>query len=887
MEREKHPSRTGKPVLWYRSLAFLGLLGLTLIPLWDMAGIAVIMQTRGHDLVVRESSKLIEELGNTAIAEIGRRSREISALTRSLAIVGETLPRNEALFRRVLPGVLNFHGDQNIAGGGVWPEPYAFAPGRELRSFFYGRDSEGILRYYEDYNSGRGYHREEWYPVVKYSEPGQCFWSRSYMDPHTHQPMVTCSVAMRADGEFSGVSTVDLKLEGLHDFMERIRVKTGGYVFLLDRNNKFLTFPFPERVRRIGTDADGDPVREFLTARDFADEEPLFGPIADAVEAMNAQIIELARRSPNYRSEIVERIDQGSDQINTAEAEYIAAIIADPLGQNVDGGPDDGHLFRKFQIPNDSITGEESIVFIFHVPDSYWKLVAVKPMSEARAVAGAITRVILILIAGTILLGVVLAAIPLYRFFTKPLRETTAAVQRLGALVGRRQFDQLEDHLIDYPKDNELGRLAAVINQLAADLKDSYSSLLDLNANLEARVDERTAEIQRNLEEIRTLKFQQDGDYFLTAQLLKPLGGGSYQSEMVNIESVVSQKKKFHFKRWSDEIGGDICIARSVRLRDRDMTAFLNADAMGKSIQGAGGILVLGAIFNASVERTRLSRSMQRLSPERWLKTMYLESHKVFQTFNGFMLVSATLGLVDEATGSLYFLNAGHPGLVLYRDGRARFLENRMPAHKLGFLMPGDIPHIQTYALEPLDVIFAGSDGRDDLAVGRDDSGNAILNEDLDLFLQHVENGGGKLDAVYDEILKTGDPTDDISLMRIEYGGMHLLKPIGEPDSTPHKRKTENAYAEYRTRNYEVAAEYAREHVESHPHDTDFLYFASLAFFRAARYNEAADAGERYRMRRPDEVRNLRNLARIYDRLGDPDRCRAMLAEAAALRSRA
>ena len=31
-------------VKWYKSLSFLGLIGLTLIPLWDMAGIVIIMR---------------------------------------------------------------------------------------------------------------------------------------------------------------------------------------------------------------------------------------------------------------------------------------------------------------------------------------------------------------------------------------------------------------------------------------------------------------------------------------------------------------------------------------------------------------------------------------------------------------------------------------------------------------------------------------------------------------------------------------------------------------------------------------------------------------------------------------------------------------------------
>ena len=33
------------------------------------------------------------------------------------------------------------------------------------------------------------------------------------------------------------------------------------------------------------------------------------------------------------------------------------------------------------------------------------------------------------------------------------------------------------------------------------------------------------------------------------------------------------------------------------------------------------------------------------------------------------MLMSAVFGLVDEQTGTMYFMNAEHPPIALYRDG--------------------------------------------------------------------------------------------------------------------------------------------------------------------------------------------------------------------------
>jgi hypothetical protein len=149
-------------VKWYRSLSFQGILGLILIALWLAAGIVLVMNTRGKRLVSGEAEKLVEQTGNNAVAELNGRALEIAALTRALAATTEKLPKTEESFRNIVPHLLNYQGDLDIAGGGVWPEPGKFDPNVERRSFFWGRDAQGKLQYYDDYNQpGPGYHNEE------------------------------------------------------------------------------------------------------------------------------------------------------------------------------------------------------------------------------------------------------------------------------------------------------------------------------------------------------------------------------------------------------------------------------------------------------------------------------------------------------------------------------------------------------------------------------------------------------------------------------------------------------------------------------------------------------------------------------------------------------
>jgi serine phosphatase RsbU (regulator of sigma subunit) len=693
--------------------------------------------------------------------------------------------------------------------------------------------------------------------------------------------------------QFVGVATIDLKLEGLHAFMENMRQRTGGYIFLLDRNNKFLTFPKEEDVEVIGKDEKGNKTRDFLTIADMAKKQPLFAPIADAVHAMNKDITERAKSTKGFRADIASKIDHDSDQIDAEEAEFIAAAIADPLAEQTK----DTSLYRKFEIEKDYITGESAIVFLFHVPQSYWKVIIVKPLREAGAVASQITSVLITMITVTVLVGVALAALLLHRFFTIPLRNTTEAVTNIGHVVSEKQFQELEAHKIKSVREDELGQLSGVVNSLASELQSSYGSLLELNQNLEQKVEDRTRRLQQTLEEVSDLKKRQDGDYFLTSLLIKPLAVNRVEGNHTDVRFFMKQKKSFIFKNREDELGGDICLADTIHLHGRTFTVFLNGDAMGKSIQGAGGALVLGAVARMMIERTKLTMSMQNLYPERWLKNAFIEFQKMFESFDGSMLVSVVLGLIDDDSGVLYVINAEHPRTVLYRNGKAAFLEEDTIHRKLGIGGLDGKLQIGTYQLETGDVIIAGSDGRDDILIGMGQDGTRTMNSDETLFVKHVEAGNGNLDQIYAGLVESGEITDDLSLLRVEYrkeasperkasqeaisraralakggdqtGGVRELEgALGRDPLNPELvRPLIKYYLE--KKNFARTAEIAEPLAEAGHLDNEFAFVTAHCRKKLNRLKEAADMAERVYLREPELAKNLFLLAEVYARMGN------------------
>ncbi|HRP68311.1 MAG TPA: SpoIIE family protein phosphatase [Turneriella sp.] len=510
-----------------------------------------------------------------------------------------------------------------------------------------------------------------------------------------------------------------------------------------------------------------------------------------------------------------------------------------------------------------------------------------------------------------LVIAVVLIVVGFPIFFSRAL---VTPLNNLLSGVNQVNTGNLDIRIPIYVED-EIGYLSHSFNGMVASIRDSKQKLQEYATTLEDKVKERTAELQKAFEDVTALKKQQDGDYFLTSLLTTPLSSNTAESPTLNVDVLLEQKKKFEFRKWSRDIGGDTCITGTIILKDKPYTVFLNADAMGKSMQGAGGILVLGSVFHAVVERTKVSPKEKDVFPEQWLKHTFLELHRAFEVFDGSMLVSLIMGLVDDQTGLLYYINAEHPWSVLYREGKAEFIEKELVLRKLGTLGVSGHIEVMTLQLEPKDVVIMGSDGRDDLLLGYESDGTRIINEDELLFLKVVEDSNGQLDRIRENLENYGELTDDLSLLRIGYQegvhhdntqlSQHVIQLVNRARSADKAGQLKVAIADLEEANrmddsqptvmrdlvkaylkakeYEKAAALAEDYIHIKPGDSEFLYLVSYCYKILGDYKKAADFGERLYLRHHDMVKNLVNLADTYFQQKNYNRSRSFIDLAAKL----
>jgi diguanylate cyclase (GGDEF)-like protein len=458
-----------------------------------LAAIFGVLSTVGKPLLEKQAHEQVILAGQNIVSELGRRIALAESLATSLANLGEQLLPDDEVNKELTEHILNYEGTESfIAGGGLWPAPYQYDPKVERRSFFWGRDSQGVLKYYDDYNdpSGPGYHHEEWYVPAKHLQEGEAFWSKSYMDPYSYQPMVTVTVPMYRRQAFYGVSTVDLKLEGLHAFLDEVSSSFGGYAFAVDRNGKFLSFPEESLTKVFGTDDQGGRTEEFIGITELAAKQPRFEPLAVAVQKAIDRIVSNAAQAGFYREELAETIAEDSYQIELHEARLITAVLADLQRGTEPVEPQ----IQQVHLEDDLLLGEPAFAAVFEMPQTYWKIVTVMPYSQATATSDVIYKNLASYTVIAVLVSLAAVLFLVRRILVRPVTRMSEQLQLLS------EATDAEHKLLEVSDRSELGELAYWFNQRSRKLYEVQNKLRDAHERLENRVIERTEELRQEIE---------------------------------------------------------------------------------------------------------------------------------------------------------------------------------------------------------------------------------------------------------------------------------------------------------------------------------------------------------------------------------------------------
>ena len=295
---------------------------------------------------------------------------------------------------------------------------------------------------------------------------------------------------------------------------------------------------------------------------------------------------------------------------------------------------------------------------------------------------------------------------------------------------------------------------------------------------------------------------------------------------------------------------------------------------MGKSMQGAGGAIVAGAIVNYILANSARDDRVLQIDPDIWMKNTFLEIDNVFRTFDGSMLISAAVGLVRERTGEMFYFNCEHPKTVLFRNGKAIFLEEDPDMRKLGTMLEEQDIIIQKFQLKTGDILFCGSDGRDDLELGN--MYGRIINENEKLILKLIERSNGDLNQLIHEIKNSGKLTDDISILKVS-----CINIIDSSDSVsilnPFGQLRQEGDVFFSNRQYDQALNCYQNMMQNNPDDSELNLKIGICFKHLGKFEEAKDSLEKVVSSEESNLTLLIHLSDLYRLLNEKEKARNTL----------
>jgi len=438
---------------WYESLHIKVAAFFILFFTFAALSAFMVLKEYGDAILEEEAYLRLNQANSKVISELERHIILSATLVQALANAAEGLPNDQYLYRTLLPKLLNHKGAESyIAGGGVWPGPYQFNPNEERHSFFWARNRFKGFIFHDSYNKqDDSYHTEEWYVPATHLADDAVYWSKSYIDPYSLEPMVTVSAPLIKNQKNVGVATIDLKLQGLHQLLENVTRSFDGYAFALDRNGTFLSYPNQQDVISNQIDNDLNETASFITYQEFTKKNPKFSPFAKLLDKQNSSAFKTSLQKNKLIKKLAFQLTAESDKITEQEAQLIASRILYPTTYRYNTAPTATNILMD----KDPLLNEPAFVATTVMPETHWEIITVMPYRiEANKISQAYKHLM-----QAMLIALLLTVLSIWLFIKYTV---TSPISRL---VKQIQFELDNSNAsMDLCEISSKGELRALIN---------------------------------------------------------------------------------------------------------------------------------------------------------------------------------------------------------------------------------------------------------------------------------------------------------------------------------------------------------------------------------------------------------------------------------------
>ncbi len=466
-----------------------------------LAVVVYVVDKEGYEKIRLESAKLVAERGNTAVNSI---SADINRVMRSALLLqqsAQTLPPQEAILQASTANAFDKRDYNLLGSGGIWPEKGALGANTATHPFLMVRQNGDYQAVLSDPNPANPYYQEDWFSVLKLLKPESCIWNHVRASQTKGELAMSCGVAIERDNQFWGASTVNFTLNQLQENIVKLSESSGsGYILLLDNSDKVIASSNPERLSYID-EKTGTP----LDIKQVINSDPAWNPVLKFLDTQRNETIErvAASVSPQVQ-QVLTTLDKA--ETGTSKGYYLVNYAAYLNNSENKQNAMDSRLLQSFELEKDSYYNG-SQAYVFEIPETYWKLIVVQPDAEINAIADNLSKNLINWIALALLITAGLIYFMLTYLAFKPLKETTDKISQAENLINDKQYNKLSDVKFAEGR-NEIGLVNGSINDLLDRIQSNEGKLANINQQLEIKVEERTAELQDTLKELKNSQLQ-------------------------------------------------------------------------------------------------------------------------------------------------------------------------------------------------------------------------------------------------------------------------------------------------------------------------------------------------------------------------------------------
>ena len=212
---------------------------------------------QSKEILAAEIEKSLSYQVSFEAQKVERDLFHIATLTEATARDMETSEKDVDNLLKILANYMQ--SDKMIFGGGCFYEPYVFDSAQRYYGPYLMKKDNTVNLTWEFSTPQSDYHSQNWYKAGLNSN-SIVAWTDPYYDEVLKANMITSVAPVKRAGKVIGVTTMDIGLKEINDYVASIKVGQTGYAFIISPSGQYLGHPVAEKNMKEKITEDQDVV---------------------------------------------------------------------------------------------------------------------------------------------------------------------------------------------------------------------------------------------------------------------------------------------------------------------------------------------------------------------------------------------------------------------------------------------------------------------------------------------------------------------------------------------------------------------------------------------------------------------------------------------------